>query len=281
MAFAPVVPFGGLAGLRFLDRTFTAQFDAFSRSPDVQRDIGYFLDHAAEADTAEALVGDRRLLKVALGAFGLDAEIDKRAFIRKILDEGTISDRALSNRLSDPAWGELAGALGYGDVGNLLVLPDVRAQIAQRYRERQFERAVGDSDVNLRLAMNFRRQIQLVATGPTAARSGWFKIMGSQPLRRVVEGAYGLPTAFAQIDIDRQRETLEARTDRMFGSPSTEVFAAPGNVEALIRRFLVNAQLQNGPPAGTPGLAALGMLQAGGIGPAASANLFASNLDRR
>ena len=39
--------------------------------------------------SAADLVADRRLLKVALGAFGLEGEIDKKAFIRKVLEEGT------------------------------------------------------------------------------------------------------------------------------------------------------------------------------------------------
>lgn len=277
MAFSPVVPFSGLAGLRFLDRTYGAQFNAFSRSPDVQREIDYFLNNAAKADTAEALVGDRRLLQVALGAFGLSAEVGKRAFIRKILDEGTLDPKALANRLADPAWAEFAGALGYGDVGGLLVLPGVREEIAARYRERQFESAVGNVDVSLRLALNFRRQIQGIAAAPTADKSGWFKILGSQPLRRVIEGAYGLPAAFAQIDIDRQRDALGARTERLFGKPSPAVFSSAANVDVLIRRFLVAEQVRNGPSPGTPGLAALNMLRSSAIGPAASANLFASN----
>jgi hypothetical protein len=277
MAFSPVVPFGGLAGLRFLDRTHDAQFGAFSRSPDIQREIDYFLENAGKADTAAALVSDRRLLAVALGAFGLDAEIGKRAFIRNILDDGTIDPRALANRLADPAWAEFSRTLGHGDVGSLLVFRHVREEIVGRFRERQFEQAVGNVDVDLRLALNFRRRIQEIAASPQAGISGWFKIMGSEPMRRVVEGAYGLPDSFGQIDIDRQREELEARTERMFGDSSPAVFASAENVEALIRRFLVTAQVRTGPSAGTPGLAALSMLQASAIGPAASANLFASN----
>lgn len=277
MAFSPVIPFGGLMGLRFIDRTYQAQFDTFSRSPDVQRDIDYFLEHADEATTAADLVGDRRLLKVALGAFGLDAEIDKQAFVRKILEDGTIDPKALANRLSDPAWAEFSRTLGYGDVGGLLIFRNVRDDIAARFRERQFEQAVGDVDVELRLALNFRRQIGDIARSPNANTSGWFKIMGSEPLRKVVVGAFGLPDAFSQIDIDRQRDELSSRAERMFGDGSPAVFASAKNVEALIRRFLVSAQIQNGPAAGAPGMAALTMLQSSALGPSASASLFSSN----
>lgn len=278
MTYTPVIPVSGLIGLRLLDRTYQAQFDAFSRSPDVQRDIDYFLEHAGEATTAEDLVGDRRLLKVALGAFGLDDEIDHQAFVRKILEEGTLDSKSLANRLSDPAWAEFSRALGYGDVGGLLVLGSMREEIAAQYQERQFERAVGDVDVDLRLAMNFRRQIKDIATSDSVGTAGWFKIMGSESLRAVVVGAFGLPDAFAQIDIDRQSKMLAARAEKMFGDGSPAVFASEANVETLIRRFLVTQQMENGPLPGTPGMAALIMLQSNGLGSSASANLFASNL---
>ena len=277
MAFAPVVPFGGVAGLRFIDRTYAAQFETFSRSPDVQADIDYFMENAGKAATAEDLVADRRLLKVALGAFGLGDEVDKRAFIRKILDDGTLEPKALANRLADPAWAEFSRTLGYGDLGGLLIVRSVREDIAARYREREFEQAVGDSDVDMRLALNFRRQIREIASAPGTADSGWFKIMGSQPLRRVIETAYGLPSAFAQIDIDQQRTQLEDRTERLFGTASPEAFLSEENVEGLLRRFLVASQAQNGPGPGAPGMTALTLLQSSGLGSGAQAGLFASN----
>ena len=277
MAFAPVVPFGGLLGFRFVERTFDAQFEAFGKSPDIQREIDYFLEHAGEATTAEALVADRRLLRVALGAFGLDDEVDKRAFIRKILEDGTIDPEALANRLSDPAWAEFSQALGYGDLGGLLVFDNTRQDIAEQFRLRQFERAIGDADVDIRLALNFRRQIREIATDPGVETSGWLKVLGSKPLRSVIEGAYNLPIAFGLIDIDRQVGDLEARTGQLFGSESPAVFASDENIDDLLRRFLLSAQLRGGISPSAPGATALILLQAGGLGTGGSANLFASN----
>lgn len=278
MAFAPVVPLGWLAGLRFIDRTYDAQFGTFSRSPDIQREIDYFLEKAGQAATAADLVADRRLLKVALGAFGLEDEVDKRAFIRKVLDDGTLDRKALANRLADPAWAEFSRTLGYGDLGGLLMVRGVREDIAAKYRERQFERAVGDVDLDMRLALSFRRQIREIAADPNTSQSGWFKIMGSQPLRRVFETAFGLPAAFGKVDIDRQRAQLGERTERLFGSSSPAVFQSGENVERLLRRFLAASQAQNGPGSGAPGMAALTLLRTGGLGNAARTNLFASRL---
>jgi len=278
MAFTPVVPLSGLAGLRFVERTFERQLEAFGRSPDIQREIDHFLTRAGEAETAEALVADRRLLRVALGAFGLEDEVDKRAFIRKVLEDGVLDPSALANRLADPAWAKFARTLGYGDFGGFLGLESVRRDLAERFRLRQFERAVGDIDVNVRLALNFKREIAEIAASAGSGRSAWFKVLGSEPLRRVVEGAFGLPASFAQIDIDRQVAVLEERTARFFEGSSPAVFASAENVDTLLRRFLATADAASGPPPGTRGAAALTLLQADGLGSGAQANLFASGL---
>ena len=82
--FQPIVPTGGLAGWRFLQRTYDTQFEAFSKSVSLQRDTDYFKENIAEATTAEALVSDRRLLTVALGAFGLQVRRD----LKQVREEG-------------------------------------------------------------------------------------------------------------------------------------------------------------------------------------------------
>ena len=278
MPFTPVVPMGGLAGLRFVERTYERQLETFARSPDIRREVDYFLAHAGEIRSAEELVGDRRLLRVALGAFGLADEVDKRAFVRKVLEEGTLDPRSLANRLADPAWARLAGALGFGDAGGMLVFEGVRRDIADRFRLRQFERAVGDVDLDVRLALNFKREIGEILASSGTGKSAWLRILGSQPLRRVVEGAFGLPSGFAGLEIDRQVAILRERTEGLFGGGSAAVFSEPENLDLLLRRFLATAGAAAGPPAGTRGAAALALLRTGGLGAGGHANLFASAL---
>ena len=115
MTYAPVVPFGGLAGWAFLTRTREAQKTAFASSPAVQRDEAYFRDRIGGISSAEELVSDRRLLSVALGAFGLEDDINNRYFIRKVLEDGTLDPKALGNKLADKRYLELSKAFGFGD----------------------------------------------------------------------------------------------------------------------------------------------------------------------
>ncbi|MEL6767244.1 MAG: DUF1217 domain-containing protein [Pseudomonadota bacterium] len=274
----PAIPLGGVAGLKLLDRTFDRQLETFSKSPELQREMDDFLDRAGTVQSAEELVSDRQLLKVALGAFGLEDELPKRALIRKVLEEGTLNPDSLANRLVDPAWGRFASALGFGDLGNRLDRESVRQEIAESYRVRQFERAVGDIDLDLRLALNFRREISEIANSGAVERSGWFRVIGSEPLRLVVLGALGLPQSIGALDIDLQVTRLEERADQVFGGTSPAVFADPANVEQAIERFLFSSAAEQGPSAGSPGATALTLLQSSPLGTAGAANLFASRL---
>ncbi|MGG7645245.1 DUF1217 domain-containing protein [Rhodovulum sp. YNF3179] len=265
MSFQPVLPLGGLAGLRFLDRTLDRQSAAFVQAPEIQRNTDHFRARIGQIDTAAALVSDRRVLEVALGAFGLQDDLGNRFFIRKVLEEGTLSADALANRLADPRYAEFARAFGFGDFATPRTqLSDFADDIVARYETRSFEVAVGRQDESLRLALEARRALGEIAGSDATERTKWFQVLGAPPLRKVFETAFGLPAAFATLDIDRQADEMQARAARAFGGDSIGQFSDPDRVEALVRRFLAQAQLAAGPPASAPGMAALSLLQSTG-----------------
>ena len=101
MSFQPLVPFGGYAGWTLLDRTLDRQLEAFSNNPVNDRDMQYFRENIGTIVSAEELVSDYQLLRVALGAFGLQDDLPNRAFIRKALEEGTTNRDAFVNKLAD------------------------------------------------------------------------------------------------------------------------------------------------------------------------------------
>jgi len=113
MSYTPVVPLSGYAGWTFLQRTLDAQQKAFNQSATVQRDIDYFNENITKVDSAEGLVSDYRLLKVALGAFGLQDEIGSKYFIQKILSEGVENGDSLANKLSDKSFYKFAQAFSF------------------------------------------------------------------------------------------------------------------------------------------------------------------------
>lgn len=277
MPIQPAIPFGGLAGLRFLDQTIDRQTATFNSSVDVQREVDYFLENASNVTSVEQLVGDRRLLGVVLGAFGLDEDIDKGAFIRKVIEEGSQERTAFANRLVEPAYREMAEFLGFGDFGGTLVFENTRLNIVDRYLERQFELSVGDIDLNLRLALNFRREAAEVAASNQDDDTAFLLLLGSQPLRSVIEGALNLPTEFGTIDLDQQVEEIKDRASSFFGTSSPrELFTGDG-LSQFVERFMLNQQLREGAISPTTnGANALTLLQSGGFAGGAQANLFQS-----
>ena len=62
--FQPVIPLGGFAGWRFLERTLDTQMSAFTESPAVKRGSDYFKEKIGQISSAKELVEDRQLLEV-------------------------------------------------------------------------------------------------------------------------------------------------------------------------------------------------------------------------
>ncbi len=273
----PIVPFGGYTGFRFLERTYDSQLETFVKSPTITRNVEYFLENAGVPETAEDLVQDRRLLEVVLGAFGLDEEIDKRALVRRILEEGVIDSTSFANRLNDTRYKDMAETIGFDQFGSLLNIESRREKVVELYKVRQFERMVGDIDVDMRLALNFDRDIAEIAGQGLSEDAGWFRVLGSEPLRTVVEGAFNLPSEFSQIDLDSQVERLKEKAREMYGGKSVEVFADAENVDDMVRRYLLNAQVKEALAAYSPGSTALTLLQGASLGSQGAGNLFASN----
>lgn len=240
--FQPVIPASGLAGWRFLERTYDAQRASFDRAPQLVRDTDYFAATIGKINSAEDLVNDRRLLRVALGAFGLSDDLNSRALIRKVLSDGTTRNDALANRLSDERYRSLSRAFGFGDAGGARTAdPGFADTIIAGYRARSFETAVGDQNNGFRLALNAQRDLADIAAARQGEDTKWFRIMGSPPLREVMQTALGLPDSFAQLDIDRQLDTFKDRSQRQLGLTSLDDLAQPAAMDQLLQRFLLLA----------------------------------------
>jgi len=211
MSFQPITPVGGIAGWSFLNRTLARQQESFRNSALAQRNAQYFRKNIAGISSAKDLISDRKLLVVALGAFGLEDDVNKGAFIRKVLEEGTTDSKAMANRLVDKRYARLADAFGFGNpFGNRIKLSAFPDEIISKYETRQFEAAVGNQNEGLRLALGFRREMTEISL-QTNGITGWFSILGSAPLRKVVEDAFNLPTEFSQLDLDSQVRTLREK----------------------------------------------------------------------
>ena len=284
MAFAPVIPLSGLGGWRFLQATQARQQNLFNRSPDIQRDVEYFKENIGNITNSADLVADRRLLGVALGAFGLDDEINKQAYIRTVLDGGTFDPRSFANRIGNADYLAFAKTFSFGNEGGFVPTTNRITDITDKFLTRQFEQAVGDVDNTMRLALNFKREMRDLAGQNLPRDTGWFRAMASRPIRAVLESAFNLPASFSQIGLDQQKDVFIDKAKAVFGSGDISVFSDSEKLDGAVRQFLLREQINNGPNPTTPGMAALSVLQSGnlfgntnGIGANGLFNLLLSN----
>ncbi|EEE36306.1 flagellar protein, putative [Rhodobacteraceae bacterium KLH11] len=244
MNFQPVIPSGGLVGWRFLQRTYDAQLQSYSASNVNQRETDYFLENIGKVQSAEDLVSDRRLLQVALGAFGLEADLDNRFFIQKILSDGTQAEDALANRLADGRYRDFANAfgLGPGDVRKTGLTNEME-KIASDNLVARFEISVGEADESMRIALFTQHALQEIAAQDGSENRKWFDLMGLPPLRSMMETALGLPSAFAQLDIDKQLEVFRDRLQRVTGSSDLSQFTDSEAIGKLTDTYLARSQI--------------------------------------
>lgn len=242
--YLPAIPFGGVAGWVFLTRTADTQAEAHAVSPIQSREAEYFRSRISEIRTAEDLVADRRLLSIALTAYGLEDDLPNRYFIRKVLESDPSDKQALAFRLADSRYGEMAKAFGFGSIfGPSTNRAGFAERVLANYRARSFEAAVGEQDPDMRLMLGLERELSSVLSQSSGADARWFAVMGTPPLRQVFETALGLPASFGALDLDRQLAEFRTRSEAVFGTSDLAELAGESRLEDVRSQYLLRSQV--------------------------------------
>ena len=245
MSFRVLTGGGGLAGWSLLNRTADRQRALVANDGAVKSAASHYRQNIGQIGSANELLSDYRLLNVSLRAFGLQADIGNKAFLRKILESDLSDSGSLANKLSNKSYRKFAEAFGLG--AEKAATTENRGfadKIVSQYIEREFETRVGESDENLRLALNARRELSTMATASSTNDTKWYEVLGSTPLHKVFQGAFGFSNAYGKLPIDRQLQEYKAAATKMFGSDDMSRFAESGQVEKLIRNFLARSAIQ-------------------------------------
>ncbi|MDM7255856.1 MAG: DUF1217 domain-containing protein [Paracoccus sp. (in: a-proteobacteria)] len=243
MSFIPLTGGGGYLGWKLLTRTMGAQKAILENSAEVGRKKTKLREGLGKVTTAEQLVSDRSVLAPALTAYGLEGDIRNRFLIQKILSEGVSDPRGLASRMADKRYARMATDFRFDSPAPATSDPAFGKKLFRAYLDREFERRVGETDQNLRLALNAQRELKNLAGRESNENTKWYEVLGTAPLRKVFEGAFGLGTSFGKLPIDRQLSEMRSRADKMFGSSKMEVFSQPEATEKLIRTFLVRSSM--------------------------------------
>lgn len=127
MSFTPYVFGTGIAGWSFLQRTRDQQQEVYEKSPVLDRTVKDFTQRITSIQSADQLLDDYNLLTVTLGAFGLDEDINNRAFIKQVLESDMSDPKSIVNRLNDSRYQALAETFGFGSADGPK-LPSARAE---------------------------------------------------------------------------------------------------------------------------------------------------------
>ncbi|MDO5647419.1 DUF1217 domain-containing protein [Paracoccus sp. (in: a-proteobacteria)] len=250
----------GLAGWTIIQRTEAKQLDLIAQSRSVQQATAYFREKITQIQNPESLVKDYRLLNVALSSHGLEDDLQNRALIQKVLESDLSDDKSLANRMADKRYLRLAQAFAFNSPEGPAA--DLVDQISAAFVQREFERRVGESDENMRLALNLRREMDHLAGRDSSDRTLWYEVMGNKPLRKVFEGAFGFGPHYGKLPVERQLTEFMKASQRVLGSSSFAEITKPEAVEKIVKNFLARSQIAES-QASNRYSAALTLLQGG------------------
>ncbi|MFB9353970.1 DUF1217 domain-containing protein [Sneathiella chinensis] len=210
----------------------------FEAQPTTARDIETFKKEISTVRSVDDLMKNRTLLKVTLSAFQLESEIDKYAFVKKMLTEDPENDDSLVNRMLEPRWTKLTKAL-YALNENPDFFQDEKNvnAILNGYKTNEFEKFEGKTAEGVREALYFKRM-----AGGVEELS---QIMADKSIMHVVRVGLGLPESFQSLEYEQQKTRLEKQVD-------IEDFKDPAKIDKMIERFLVMTEINNNDPMANP-----------------------------
>ncbi len=214
-----------LADLQFLKRTYQTQVGLVRNEARTKRETEYFKENVGKLTNAEDFLKDDRLYRYVMEAFGLESHIFAKGLIRKILKEGVVDEKSAANRMTDPKFKEMAGALGFAEnQGANLRDPVFVAAIVKRLEVSRLEVAEGEKNPAIRLALYFERKAPQLRN--------WYQVLADRALSEVVLTSFGLPPEAARPDIDRLKASFEKRMD-------IKDLKDPQKLKRFIERFAV------------------------------------------
>ncbi|MEQ9505260.1 MAG: DUF1217 domain-containing protein [Hyphomonas sp.] len=278
MSFQPVIPMSGNAGWKFLQSTYDRQLESHSNSAQIKLDRSHLVEKLSTPITTEDFLNDKRLLRVALTAFGLEGEEWKRGFIDKVLKESTDPESSFLARLNNTQYTAFAQAFKPVN-GQISITPEALDKISEAYNAASFESAVGEVDDSMRLALNYQSEIEGVMGNGSSESAILYRILGNVPMRTVLESAINLPSDIRKLPIEQQAGLLKEGLQKRLGISDVTDLAAPAAIDKVIQRFHAIQSISNYSASTSSASNALTLLNGGvGLGGQGGINLLLSGL---
>ena len=190
--------YGTIAG------NLTRSLGITAAKPQVAREAAYYLANIGNVKSIDDLLANRRLFSFAMKAFGLQDMTYAKAFMRKVLTEGTDKTDSFANTLSDKRYQQFAETFNFVRYGVTTTIFDrTRQGTVDAYVRQTLEEDAGARNEGVRLALYFNRKAGDIKSA--------YGILADPALLKVVQTALAIPAATSAMDIDRQAQMIAAR----------------------------------------------------------------------
>lgn len=212
---------------RDLDRTLSMK----AAERPVALETEYNLENISKVTSVDDFLGDTRLFRYAMNAFGLEDMAHAKGYMRKILSESLSDEKSLVNRVNDDRFKSFAKTFNFVDKGaEVTQANEVRQGVADRYVRQTLEVDLGSENEAVRLALYFQRSVDDIKTG--------YSVLADNALMEVVYTALGFPDEMKGADIDKQAATIEKRLD-------LQSLKDPKELDKFLVRFSAMWDLKN------------------------------------
>jgi hypothetical protein len=187
-------------------RNLPKSLERAAAMPQTANETEYYLANIGEIKSLDDFMGNDRIYRYAMKAFGLEEMTYAKGLIRKVLTEGIDGSNTFANKLSDPRYKELATTFNFARYGSATTsFERTQKPTADRYVRQVFEEQQGSQNENVRLALYFERK----ASSLTNA----YEVLADPALLKVVQTALGISSSTSMMPIDKQAEMLSKRLD--------------------------------------------------------------------
>jgi hypothetical protein len=212
---------------RDMDRTLKLK----SAEPIVARETEYYKENIGSIKTLDDFFKNTRIYNYAVKAFGLEDMAYAKAYMRKVLTEGTGTD-SFAFKLNDDRFMAFARAFDFGAYGEVTTgMTATTTDVVTKYINQTLEVDEGTENEGVRLALYFKRMAPTVSSAVA--------ILADKALSEVVKTVLGLPDAMGTAGIDQQVSAIEKRLD-------VADFKDPKKLDRFIMRFTAMFDLENG-----------------------------------
>jgi hypothetical protein len=205
--------------------------------PAVKTASAYYQANIGKVTSVDQFVGNYRLLSYALNAYGLGDQINNKALITKVLEQGTASPKALANTLDNANWKAFANAFNFSATGE--AAPTSSSSVATTtsdYVEQQLESDQGSQDPGVELALYFKRVAPTVTNG--------YGVLADKNLLEVAQTIFGLSPTASAAEIDKEAVAIGKLM------PVSDL-QDPKKLNQLVERFTAAYDAKYGPASGS------------------------------